>query len=78
MDERKQAQLKKLPGVDRILEYGTKDRQFDDIPKSVLIPAIRAAIEDMRDPDTQSKAPVDNGCFSRDTLVAQLKNGPPE
>jgi hypothetical protein len=24
MDERKQAQLKKLPGVDRILEYGPR------------------------------------------------------
>jgi L-seryl-tRNA(Ser) seleniumtransferase len=73
MDERKQAQLKKLPGVDRILEYGTKDRLFDDIPKSVLIPAIRAAIEDMRTLIRESKAPVDDGCFTRDTLVAQIK-----
>jgi len=72
MDERKQAQLKKLPGVDRILEYGTKDRLFDDIPKSVLIPAIRAAIEDMRTLIRESKAPVDDGCFSRNTLVAQI------
>jgi L-seryl-tRNA(Ser) seleniumtransferase len=64
MDENKQAQLKRLPGVDRILESGAEGGQFADIPKSVLIPAIRAVIEDLRTRILESAAPVGDGCFS--------------
>lgn len=73
MDENKQAQLKRLPGVDRILECGTEGGQFADIPKSVLIPAIRAVIEALRTSILESAAPVGDGCFSMATLVAEVK-----
>ena len=73
MDKRKQAQLKQLPGVDRILEYGARDRLFDDIPKTVLLPAIRGVIEALRGRILESEAPVDDGCFSKATLVAEVK-----
>ena len=73
MDEHKQAQLKQLPGVDRILEYGTDGQHFDDIPKSVLIPAIRAAVDALRTRILKSEAPLDSRCFSRNAVVADVK-----
>ncbi|MCB2148123.1 MAG: L-seryl-tRNA(Sec) selenium transferase [Deltaproteobacteria bacterium] len=73
MDENKQAQLKMLPGVDRILEYGADGGHFDPIPKSVLIPAIRAAIDALRSQILQSEIPLDSSCFSRSLLVREVK-----
>jgi L-seryl-tRNA(Ser) seleniumtransferase len=73
MDENKQAQLRRLPGVDRILEYGADGRYFDGIPKSVLIPAIRAAIDDLRAMVLSSERPLDSDRFSRESLVADVK-----
>ena len=72
MDEHKQAQLKQLPGVDRILEYGTSSGHFDNIPKSVLIPAIRSTIEDLRKRILASDPTLDEEWFSRHTLVKEV------
>jgi L-seryl-tRNA(Ser) seleniumtransferase len=74
MDPDKQAQLKQLPGVDRILEYGAGGGHFDAIPKSVLVPAIRAAIDAWRTRIMQSDLPLDNDHFSREKLVADVKD----
>jgi L-seryl-tRNA(Ser) seleniumtransferase len=73
MDENKQAQLKQLPGVDRILEYGMEGRHFDHIPKSVLIPAIRAAIDALRTQIKKSEVSPENSSFSRIALVEEVK-----
>jgi L-seryl-tRNA(Ser) seleniumtransferase len=73
MDEKKQTQLKRLPGVDRILEVGGEGGQFAGIPKSVLIPAIRTAIDDLRSRILASDDPVDRGCFSDSALVADVE-----
>jgi L-seryl-tRNA(Ser) seleniumtransferase len=40
--------LRKLPGVDAILEIAKTDPFFDDIPRSVLIRAIRSVLEERR------------------------------
>ena len=40
--------LRKLPGVDRILESAGKDPGFNDLPKSVLVNSARDVIEDLR------------------------------
>ncbi len=74
MDKNRQAQLKQLPGVDRILEFGAEDGHFDQIPKSVLIPAIRAAIDALRAQILESDVPPDSNCFSHSALVAEVKN----
>ena len=73
MDENKQAQLKQLPGVDRILEYGTEGGHFDHIPKSVLIPAIRAAIDALRTQILKSEVSPESSSFSRIALVERVK-----
>ena len=72
MDEHKQAQLRRLPGVDRVLEYGTSDGHFDNIPKSVLIPAIRRTIENLREKVLASDQALDAVWFSRRTLVEDV------
>ena len=73
METRKQTLLRQLPGVDRILAHGTDGRHFDGIPKSVLIPAIRAIIDDLRARIMASEAPLTPDCFSTDALVDQVK-----
>ena len=73
MDENKQTQLKRIPGVDRILEYGTKGGQFADIPKSVLTPAIRKAIDALRARVLGSEGTVDSSCFSDSALAADVE-----
>jgi L-seryl-tRNA(Ser) seleniumtransferase len=73
MDENRQAHLKQLPGVDRILEYGAQGGHFAHVPKSVLIPAIRAAIEALRTQIIESEHPPDSSRFSLSALVAEVK-----
>ncbi|MBC2713237.1 MAG: L-seryl-tRNA(Sec) selenium transferase [Desulfosarcina sp.] len=73
MDENKQALLKQLPGVDRIIEFAADGQQFDCIPKSVLIPAIRDAIDLLRRQILESKTPPDSHCFSLESLVTVVK-----
>lgn len=46
--ENKENLLRKLPGVDRILELTKSNGQYNDIPKSVLVNAIRFVIEELR------------------------------
>jgi len=72
MDENKQAQLRRLPGVDRILEYGTNNQQFDNIPKTILIPAIRKTIEALRQIIMASDKALDEAMFALDALVAKV------
>ncbi len=73
MDDTKQTQLRQLPGVDSIVEAGTKSGYFDDIPKSVLIPAIRAVIDDLREQILKSDETLDRTCFSSNSLVTEVK-----
>ena len=48
LDEKQQTLLKMLPGVDHILELAKVKPSFQDIPKSVLTPAVRSTIENLR------------------------------
>ena len=65
--------MKQLPGVDRILEYGASGGHFENIPKSVLIPTIRAAVGALRTRILRSEMTVDADRFSLDTLVAEVR-----
>ena len=64
--------MRQLPGVDRILEYGTHHKQFENIPKSVLIPSIRGTIEKLRQLILASDHPLDEARFSPDTLAIEV------
>ncbi|MGD9308844.1 MAG: L-seryl-tRNA(Sec) selenium transferase [Desulfosarcina sp.] len=73
MEQSKQQLLRQLPGVDRILEHGAGGKHFDDIPKSVLIPAIRATIDELRTDILASTDPVSSDRFSPDALIETVK-----
>ena len=48
INNKQQNLLRKLPGVDRILESAGKDPGFNDLPKSVLVNSARDVIENLR------------------------------
>lgn len=74
MDKTKQAQLKQIPGVDRILEHGNQGNQFEALPKSVLLPAIRQAIDALRTAVLNSPTPLDADRFSMEELVEAARH----
>ena len=49
IDEKQQTLLRRLPGVDRVLEIAKTDSFFEDIPQSVVVNSIRITIENLRD-----------------------------
>ncbi len=73
MDKHKQDQLKLLPGVDRILAYGSGGQRFENIPKSVLIPAIRATIDALRADILGSTAPLEANRFALEVVTAAVQ-----
>jgi len=48
INTKQQDLLRKLPGVDRILEAAAQDPDFEDLPKSVLVDSSREVIEALR------------------------------
>jgi len=48
MEPTRQSLLKKLPGVDHLLEQTKADPFFEDVPRSVLVNAVRAVIDLLR------------------------------
>ena len=73
MDKDRQAWLRQLPGVDRVLEFGSRGARFDDIPKSVLIRTIRDTIENLRQSILTSDQPLDEQSVSMANLVEDIR-----
>lgn len=48
LNEEQQALLRKLPGIDRILELAKKEPDFEDISRSVLLQSARKVVDDLR------------------------------
>ena len=48
ISEDQQTLLRMLPGVDQLLEQTHKDRFFEDIPKTVVVSAIRQILDSLR------------------------------
>jgi L-seryl-tRNA(Ser) seleniumtransferase len=72
MEKERQTQLKKLPGVDRILEAGNAAGKFANIPKSILVPGIRAVIDGLRSKLLNTKEPVEASCLSLQSIVSKV------
>ncbi len=73
MENKQQAQLKKIPGVDRILEYGTQEGLFDDIPKSLLVRAIRREVDGLRSRILKSDIPLDESILTMEVLCSRIE-----
>ena len=56
--------LKKLPGVDHLLELADRDAYFQSIPRSVLTRSIRSVLDDLR------KAIIDTGSEIHETRLS--------
>ncbi len=69
-----QSLLRKLPGVDHILEITKKDPFFEDIPKSVLVRSIRRVIENLRTNILQDKESLAEERLSDKRLLDSVKN----
>jgi L-seryl-tRNA(Ser) seleniumtransferase len=74
MDQHQQEQLRQLPGVDKILEAVSVDPFFEGIPKSVILNAVRTAIDGIRKAITAKKDTVDDSRLSPSSILAEVKS----
>ena len=65
--------LRKLPGVDHILEITKKDLFFEDIPKSVLVRSIRSIIDDLRHRILKQNRSVTDESLSDENILESIK-----
>jgi L-seryl-tRNA(Ser) seleniumtransferase len=75
INEKRQAFLKMLPGVDRILEIARTKPRFEDIPKSVLVRCVRSVIEDLRMIILDDKMKIKEEDLSEATILEKVKAG---
>jgi len=73
INENKQSFLKKLPGVDHILETAGSDPIFANIPKSVLVGCIRYVIEDLRRMIIDEKQEIKEADLSESYIIEKAK-----
>ena len=65
--------LRKLPGVDSILEITKADPFFDNIPRTVLIRAIRSVLDDRRQTILQNAHEISEEYLSEQGIKASVK-----
>jgi len=68
-----QTLLRKLPGVDHILEALPKDPYFRDLPKPIVVRSIRAVIDRLRHAILETATPVDETDLSETAILAAVK-----
>ena len=66
--------LKKLPGVDHILERVRQDPFYGDIPKSVIVSTIRVVIETLRSEILNGTEMIEANPFSDARVLAAVKD----
>ena len=72
ISENQQAFLKKLPGVDYILELIKKDRACDNVPRTVVTASIRVVIENMRKQILSDNAGLSDQDFEDDKIYLKV------
>lgn len=73
LDQKQQTLLRRLPGVDRILELTKTEPFFEDIPQSVLVNSIRATIENRRDRILQNDPGMSQDHLEEPGMLAEVK-----
>jgi L-seryl-tRNA(Ser) seleniumtransferase len=73
LDQNQQALLRRLPGVDRILELAKSEPFFEDIPQSVLVNSIRATIEKQRDRILQNDPGMSEDHLTEPGMLEEVK-----
>ena len=73
MDQQKQELLKQLPGVDKILEQVKEDPFFADMPKSVLVNAVRTILEALRNKIMVAFDTIERSALGEKTILDQVR-----
>ncbi|MGD9350148.1 MAG: L-seryl-tRNA(Sec) selenium transferase, partial [Desulfobacterales bacterium] len=68
-----QALLRKLPGVDRLLDLATRQSFADDIPHTVVVNSIRKVIESRRQQILAKNAAIGHDDLSDEQMVNAVK-----
>jgi len=69
LNPEQQVLLRKLPGVDHVLELWEERPPVDQIPRTVLVEAIRSALEQLRTAILGAGEPIDEMVFSDGELL---------
>ncbi|MGD8520444.1 MAG: L-seryl-tRNA(Sec) selenium transferase [Desulfobacterales bacterium] len=75
LDQKQQTLLRRLPGVDRILELTKTEPFFEDIPQSVLVNSIRATIENQRDRILHNDPAMSEDNLAEAGMLEEVKRG---
>jgi L-seryl-tRNA(Ser) seleniumtransferase len=73
MDQNPQSLLRRIPGVDKILEMAYREPFFEGIPKSVLLQSIRSVFEGLRKNILERDPPPPDEAFTDARVLDQLK-----
>jgi L-seryl-tRNA(Ser) seleniumtransferase len=71
--ENQQALLRKIPGVDSILDVAKTDTFFDNVPKSVLVRSIRSVVEQLRTLILDDQQAITEAELSNSSVLDNIK-----
>ncbi len=74
INSNQQALLRKLPGVDHLMELTAKDAFFNDIPTAVVVNSIRSVIDSRRDAILNDDQAINNNSLSDPHLIDAAKH----
>ena len=74
INSNQQAFLRKLPGVDHLLELTAEDAFFKDIPPAVVVNSIRNVIDNKRQAILKDDPSINNGSLSDPYLIDAVKH----
>ena len=61
--------LRKLPGVDHVLERAAMRSFFENIPKTIMVNSIRNTLENLRDNILKNNLNIREECLSEDRII---------
>ena len=73
VSDNQQKYLRRLPGVDRLLDRVGAEPDFADIPRQVLVRAVRSVIDDLRSAVLNNELPADSDPFDDDFIVRSIR-----
>jgi L-seryl-tRNA(Ser) seleniumtransferase len=74
LNEKQQALLRMLPGIDIILELSKKEHAFENVPRSVIIKSVRKVIESLRAGIISGKPDAAENGLSESAVLEKTKD----
>jgi L-seryl-tRNA(Ser) seleniumtransferase len=73
INEKQQALLRELPGIDRMLELAKAEGFTEEIPKSVLVRSVRSVVEDLRKDILEGRPDITETNLSEPEVLKKIK-----